>query len=71
MIHNHKLLKLTDDELTVLLYIVNNECKTREFTVESLCWLRPKWVYQTLNAWVDKIKEEHKSLLQSIVDKVV
>ncbi|NBP03962.1 MAG: hypothetical protein EBU90_28485 [Proteobacteria bacterium] len=69
MIANHKLDSLTEDELCVLLFVINNT--DRQFEKTELCWLNPKWVYIKLNEAANKIKPEHKPMLQSIVDKLI
>lgn len=69
MIYRHKIYSLTEDEICVLGFIVNQNSNL-EFNVDELCWLRTSWVLHALNHYSTKIKPEHKHILQSIVDKL-
>lgn len=71
MIKNCKIQQLTEDERCVLLYIIN-ECKDSkfEFGFKQICWLNPKWVFNSLNQYNSSIKPEYKPMLQGIADKL-
>ena len=71
MIPSHKLDKLTEDELDVLLYCVNEHKSTEsEINMEEIKWLRIPWIYNILNEMATKIKPENVTMLQQIMDKL-
>lgn len=72
MIHKHKLELLTEDEMSLLLYCLNeSKCGETIIDTDNLKYIRTKFVYISLNEHATKIKEEHRHILQGIVDKIV
>lgn len=71
MIRKNKIEMLTEDELTLFGYIINDSLSSREITSKEFCWLRPQGIFNTLNEYSLKIKEDKKPILQSIVDKLL
>lgn len=70
MIYNSKLKTLTEDELSLLGFIINDGRET-PYDSNQFCWLRPTYVYKLLNEYATKIKPENKQMLQIIVDKII
>lgn len=72
MITKSRLESLTEDELCILLYCMNDGMSGREHEVNlhNIQWYRPQYIFNKLNEFVGKIKPEHRSLLQSTADKV-
>jgi hypothetical protein len=72
MIHKHKLESLTEDEMSLLLYCLNeSKCGETIIDTDNIKCIRTKFVYTTLNEHAQTIKEEHRHILQGIVDKIV
>lgn len=72
MIIKSRLESLTEDELCILLYCMNDGMSGREDEVNlhNIQWHRPQYVFNKLNEFVGKIKSEHRTMLQAIADKV-
>jgi hypothetical protein len=70
MIHKHKIEKLTEDEVNLFGYIINDSLSGREISSNEFCWLRPQAVFNTLNIYAGKIKQEYKPMIQAISDKL-
>ena len=72
MLLKSKLKNLTEDELCILLYCMNDGLSGRddEVNMHNIQWFRPEYVFGKLNEFAGKIKPEHRSLLQTVADKV-
>jgi hypothetical protein len=72
MISKSRLDQLTEDELCILLYCMNDGMSGREdeINLHNIQWHTPQFVFNKLNEHLPKIKEQHRSLLQVIADKV-
>jgi hypothetical protein len=72
MIHTHKLNRLSPDEMTVLLYCVNDgEIENPQIDRESLSWVKADYAFKMLNQYTSKLTDEKKKKqMQDISDKV-
>ena len=72
MIHTHKLNRLSPDEMTVLLYCVNDgETENPKIDRESISWVKPEYAFKMLNTYAQKLKDEKKiKQVQAIADKI-
>lgn len=71
MISKNKIELLSEDELSLLLYCLNEfKSGETEINVPELSLIRPKFAFLALNEQASKIKPEHIGLLQSIADKI-
>lgn len=72
MILKSKLDNLSEDELCVLLYCINDGMSGRddEINLHNIQWYRPEFVFGKLNEFANRIKPEYRSLLQTVADKV-
>jgi hypothetical protein len=72
MILKSKLNLLTEDELCILLYCLNDGIsgKSDEINMHNIQQFKPQFVFDKLNEHLPKIKQEHRTMLQAIADKV-
>ena len=72
MIHTHKLNRLSSDEMTVLLYCVNDgETNNPKIDSESISWIKPDYAFKMLNQYAAKLtNESKKKQMQDIADKI-
>jgi hypothetical protein len=72
MIHTHKLNRLSPDEISVLLYCVNDgEIENPKIDEESLSWVKANYAFKMLNQYASKLKDQKKiKQLQDIADKI-
>ncbi len=73
MIFKQKINDLSEDELSILLYCLNDGLSSRdegEINMHNICCLKPEHVFHKLNEFAPKIKDEYRSMLQTIADKV-
>ena len=72
MIFKYKIDSLTEEELMILMYILSeNSGSDFEWHKEYLVALRPTELFETLNKWAPKIKEDKRQSMQNIVDKLI
>jgi hypothetical protein len=73
MIFKQKIKDLSEDELSILLYCLNDGLSSRdegEINMHNICCLKPEHVFHKLNEFAPKIKDEYRSMMQNIADKV-
>jgi len=72
MIHTHKLERLSEDEMTVLLYCVNDgEIEDPLIDREHISWIKPDYAFKMLNVYAAKLKNPTKvKQVQDIADKI-
>ena len=72
MIHTHKLNRLSPDEMTVLLYCVNDgEIENSQIDREALSWVKPEYAFKMLNVYTAKLtSDKKKKQMQDIADKI-
>lgn len=72
MIHTHKLQRLSEDEMTVLLYCINDgEIENPKIDRESISWVRLPYAFTMLNNYAQKLKDPKKvKQVQDIADKI-
>lgn len=72
MIHTHKLERLSPDEMTVLLYCVNDgEIENPAIDRQALSWVKAEYAFKMLNVYAQKLKDEKKKTqMQAIADKI-
>lgn len=72
MIHTHKLNRLSPDEMTVLLYCVNDgETEDLKIDREHLSWIKPEYAFKMLNQYTAKLTDDKKKKqMQDIADKI-
>ena len=72
MIHTHKLNRLSPDEMTVLLYCVNDgEIETPQIDTDSIGWVKADYAFKMLNQYTTKLtNEKKKKQMQDIADKI-
>ena len=72
MIHTHKLNRLSPDEMTVLLYCVNDgNVDPLEIDRESISWIRVEYAVKMLNKYASKLTNDKKrQQVQDIADKI-
>lgn len=72
MILKSKLNTLTEEELCILLYCMNDGISGRfdEINMHNIQWYRPEYVFSKLNEFASKIKTEYRPLIQTVADKV-
>ena len=73
MIFKQKINNLSEDELSILLYCLNDGLSSRdegEINMHNICCLKPEHVFHKLNEFAPKIKDEYRSMMQTIADKV-
>jgi hypothetical protein len=72
MIHTHKLNRLSPDEMTVLLYCVNDgETENPQIDRDSMSWVKADYAFRMLNEYSSKLKDEKKrKQMQDIADKI-
>ena len=72
MIHTHKLNRLSPDEMTVLLYCVNDgEIENPNIDRQSISWVKADYAFKMLNQYAAKLKDhKKKSHIQSLADKI-
>ena len=69
----HKLEKLNEDQVAVLLYCLNDglSANEKEITYDDLKFIQPMYAFQKLNEFAPKIKNEHRQMMQDIVNLAV
>ncbi len=69
----HKLEKLNEDQVAVLLYCLNDglSASEKEITYDDLKFIQPMYAFQKLNEFAPKIKNEHRQMMQDIVNLAV
>jgi len=76
MIHTHKLNRLSPDEMTVLLYCVNDgdnaqDLENLPIDRQHLSWIKPEYASKMLNQYTQKLKDEKKiKQVRAIADKI-
>lgn len=72
MIHTHKLNRLSPDEMTVLLYCVNDaEVDPPKIDRESISWVKATYAIDMLRQYASKLKDEKKKKQTlDIADKI-
>jgi hypothetical protein len=72
MIHTHKLNRLSPDEITVLLYCVNDgEIENPQIDRDSIGWVKHEYAFKMLNQYTAKLTNEKKrKQMQDIADKI-
>ncbi len=75
MIHTHKLNRLSPDEMTVLLYCVNDgdnaDLENMPIDRQYLSWIKPEYAFKMLDIYAKKLKDEKKiKQIQAIADKI-
>jgi hypothetical protein len=73
MIYNYKIKRLSPDELTVLLYCVNDGNITNPFINEdNITCVRESYAFKMLNEYAGKLKSDKKrGQIQAIADKII
>lgn len=72
MIHRHKLQRLSPDELTVLLYCVNDgNIESPRLDETNIHWTRETYAFKMLNAYAEKLTDgKKKKQVKDIADKI-
>jgi hypothetical protein len=72
MIHTHKLNRLSPDEMTVLLYCVNDgEIEKPKIDRQYLSWVKHEYAFKMLNQYTAKLTNDKKrKQMQDIADKI-
>jgi hypothetical protein len=73
MIFKQKIKDLSEDELSILLYCLNDGLSSKEdgeINMYNIYCLKPGYVFHKLNEFAPKIKPEYRSMMQTIADKV-
>lgn len=72
MIHTHKLNRLSPDEMTVLLYCVNDgNIDNPSIDAQSISWVKAEYAFNMLNVYAGKLKNDKKiKQVQDIADKI-
>lgn len=72
MIHTHKLNRLSPDEMSVLLFCVNDgEVDSPKIDRESISWVKVDYAFNMLNKYTCKLTDEKKKKqIQDIADKI-
>lgn len=68
-----KLDSLSDDQIALLLYCLNDGRlnKEKDYFYDDLKFIKPMYAYKKLNEFAPKIKPEYHSMMQEIVDKSI
>lgn len=71
MIHTHKLNRLSDEEIDILLYCINDgNLESPKIDRTSLSWVRLEYAFRMLNEYASKVDGEKRNILQQIADKI-
>jgi hypothetical protein len=71
MIHTHKLNRLSDEEIDILLYCVNDaNAESPKIDRTSLSWVRLEYAFRMLNEYAAKVQGDKRNQLQQIADKI-
>jgi hypothetical protein len=71
MIHTHKLNRLSDEEIDILLFCVNDgNIETPKIDRTSLSWVRIEYAFRMLNEYAAKVEGDKRNQLQQIADKI-
>lgn len=72
MIHTHKLKRLSPDEMTVLLYCVNDgKCDPPTIDERDISLVKPEYAFKMLNEYAGKLKNDKKiKQVKDIADKI-
>jgi len=71
MIHTHKLNRLSDEEIDILLFCVNDgNIETPKIDRTSLSWVRIEYAFRMLNEYAAKVQGDKRNHLQQIADKI-
>ena len=71
MIHTHKLNRLSDEEIDILLYCVNDaNIESPKIDRISLSWVRLEYAFRMLNEYAAKVQGDKRNQLQQIADKI-
>jgi hypothetical protein len=71
MIHTHKLKRLSDEEIDILLFCVNDgNIETPKIDRTSLSWVRLEYAFRMLNEYAAKVQGDKRNQLQQIADKI-
>jgi hypothetical protein len=71
MIHTHKLNRLSDEEIDILLFCVNDgNIETPKIDRTSLSWVRLEYAFRMLNEYAAKVQGDKRNQLQQIADKI-
>jgi hypothetical protein len=71
MIHTHKLNRLSDEEIDILLYCVNDaNVESPKIDRTSLSWVRLEYAFRMLNEYAAKVQGDKRNQLQQIADKI-
>lgn len=68
-----KLKLLSEDQIDIILYCVNNGKlgKEKDYFFEDLKYIKPMYAYRKLNEFAPKIKPEYHKMMQDIVDSCI
>lgn len=71
MIPTHKLNRLSPDELSVLLYCINDgNIENPKIDNTSLPWVRIEYAFRMLNDYASKVEGKKRQAIQDIADKI-
>jgi len=71
MIPTHKLNRLSPDEISVLLYCINDgNIETPKIDNISLSWVRIEYAFRMLNEYAQKVEGKKRQSIQDIADKI-
>jgi hypothetical protein len=72
MIHTHKLKRLSQDEMTILLYCINDgEIENPTIDVDVVGCVKPDYAFRMLNQYTAKLTNDKKrKQMQDIADKI-
>ncbi len=71
MIHTHKLNRLSPDEISVLLYCINDgNIETPKIDSTSLSWVKLNYAFYMLNKYAERLSDNKRQAIQDIADKI-
>ena len=71
MIPTHKLNRLTEEEIDILLFCVNDgNLESPKIDGTSLSWVRLEYAFRMLNEYAGKVEGDKRNKLQQIADKI-
>ncbi len=72
MIFKHKIDQLTEEEMCILMHVMNEHFSDGiKWEPEYINCVKPKELFTILNSYAPKIREDKRTTLQSIVDKII
>lgn len=72
MILQNKIDRLTEQELEILLFCLNEfKSSENEINMQELKWIRPQFAFLALNEQAAKTKEDKRHIFQGIADKII